>query len=106
MEDGAGMKIVFRFDKVASANARLKIEDVRNTIKMLFAEYGFPCVADGEDLAFKGTDHEDDYADMWHIILRLLKSEWFISSASSCIWQDEDDEEDVLSQAWKASKLG
>lgn len=99
------MKIVFRFDKVACANAGLKVEDVRYTIKKLFAEYGLPCIADGEYLAFEDADREDDYADMWSIILGLLKSEWFISSASSCIWQDDDGEEDVLSQVWKVSRL-
>ena len=99
------MKIVFKFDRVASNKAGLRVEDVRHTIKKLFAEYGLPCVADGEDLAFQDAGREDDYADMWHIIIGLLKSEWFVSSASSCIWQDEDGEEDVLSQAWKARRL-
>lgn len=99
------MKIVFRFDKVASAKAGLKIEDIRHTIMNLFAEYELPCVADGEYLAFEDASREDDYADMWHIIIGLLKSECFVSSASSCIWQDEDGEEDVLSQAWKARRL-
>ena len=38
---------------------------------------------------------------MWDIILSLLRSEWFMACAASCVWQDEDGEEDVLAQAGK-----
>jgi len=100
------MKIVFKLDEVAIAKAEYKIEDVRHTIKNLFAERGLPCVIDdGDELAFEDTGREDDYADMWQIIIGLLKSEWFISSVSSCVWIDEDGEEDVLSQAWKVREF-
>jgi len=38
---------------------------------------------------------------MWDIILSLLHSEWFMDCAASCVWQDEDGEENVLVQAGK-----
>jgi len=30
--------------------------------------------------------------------LSLLRADWFLECAASCVWQDEDGEEDVLSQ--------
>lgn len=97
------MKVTFTFDEVAMAALSIKGADVRHTIKKLFAERGLPCTSDGAELAFEDVGREDDYADMWHVILGLLKSAWFISSASSCLWEDEDGIEDVLAQAWKVS---
>ncbi|MBD5093558.1 MAG: hypothetical protein HDT26_04600 [Subdoligranulum sp.] len=38
---------------------------------------------------------------MWDIILALLRADWFLKCAASCVWQDEDGEEDVLSQVRK-----
>ena len=62
---------------------------------------GLPCVPDGDVLAFKDKGHGDDFAVMWDIILSLLRSDWFMDCASSCVWQDESGEEDVLAQAGK-----
>lgn len=95
------MKVTFTFDVAATSAAGLRIEDVRHTIKKLFAERGLPYTSDGAELTFEDVGREDDYADMWHVILGLLKSAWFITSASSCLWEDEDGIEDVLAQAWK-----
>ncbi len=52
-------------------------------------------------LVFEDKGHGDDFATMWDIIMALLRAEWFLDCASSCVWQDEDDEEDVLAQAGK-----
>jgi hypothetical protein len=38
---------------------------------------------------------------MWDIILSLLRADWFMDCAASCVWQDEDGEEDILAQAGK-----
>ncbi len=38
---------------------------------------------------------------MWDIILALLRADWFLDCTVSCVWQDEDGEEDVLVQAEK-----
>lgn len=95
------MKVTFTFDEAATSAAGIYLEDVRHTVKKLFAERGLPCTSDGTELAFEDVGREDDYADMWHVILGLLRSDWFITSASSCLWEDEDGVEDVLTQAWK-----
>lgn len=97
------MKVTFTFDKATTSAAGLRLEDVRHTVKKLFAERGLPCTSDGTELAFEDVGREDDYADMWIVILGLLRSEWFIKAASSCLWEDEDGEEDVLAQAWKVA---
>ena len=91
------MKIEFTFDPKAVEQQGYTINDVYNTIKKHFSEK--------EALAFGDNGQENDYAYMWSIILRLLKSEWFVKFASSCTFFDDDDtEEDVLSQAWKVQK--
>jgi hypothetical protein len=99
------MKIEFTFDPKAIEQQGYAVNDVYSTIKKHFAGKGLPCIADGEVLAFGDNGQENDYAYMWNIILRLLKSEWFVAFASSCTFFDDDDiEEDVLSQAWKVQK--
>ena len=95
------MTVNFTFDKAAIERRGRTLEDVHRTVKSLFAAHGLPCAADGNALSFKDKGHGDDFACMWDIILSLLRSEWFMACAASCIWQDEDGEEDVLSQAGK-----
>ena len=50
--------------------------------------------------------HGDDFAIMWDIILSLLRSDWFMECAASCVWQDEDGEEDILAQVGKVQEQG
>ena len=96
------MNVRFSFDKVAAERCGCTLEAVHQTIKSLFAVHGFPCVSDGETLVFKDKSHGDDFAVMWDIILSLLRSDWFVECATSCVWLDEDGEEDILAQVGKA----
>ena len=96
------MQVCFSFDKTAVERRGCTMETVRQTIKSLFAAHGLPCVSDGDTLAFRDKGHGDDFATMWDIILSLLRANWFLDCAASCVWQDEDGEEDILSQAGKA----
>lgn len=66
--------------------------------KSLFAAHYFPCVSERNVLSFIDKGHGDDFATMWDIILSLLRSEWFMNCAASCVWEDENGVEDVLSQ--------
>ena len=95
------MQVNFTFDKAAVERRGRTLEDVHRTVKSLFAVHDFPCTADGDTLSFKDKGHGDDFACMWDIILSLLRSEWFMACATSCVWRDEDGEEDVLAQAGK-----
>ena len=95
------MKVKFSFDKAAVERRGYTLKTVRQTVKSLFAAHGFPCISDDGVLAFEDKGHGDDFAVMWDIILSLLRSEWFMDCAASCVWQDEDGEEDVIVQAGK-----
>ena len=75
-------------------------------IKNLFTAHDFPCVFDGDALAFRSKAHGDDFATMWDIILSLLRSDWFLDCATSCVWLDEDGEEDILAQVGKVQEQG
>ena len=96
------MNVKFSFDEAMVKRRGFMLEDVHQTIKSLFAAHDFPCVSEGDVLSCTGKSHGDDFAVMWDIILSLLRSDWFLDCAASCVWQDEDGEEDILSQAGKA----
>lgn len=95
------MEVRFSFDKAAVARCSYTLEAVHQTIKILFAVHGFPCVFDGDTLVFKDKGHGDDFVVMWDIILSLLRTDWFMDCAVSCVWRDEDGAEDILAQAGK-----
>ena len=58
------MNVKITFDKAAVKRRGLVLENVRQTVKS-------------------------------------LRADWFRDCAASCVWQDEDGEEDVLAQAGK-----
>ena len=94
------MKVKFTFDEAAATRRGHTLEGMRRTVKGLFAAHDLPCVCDdGGTLAFGDKGHGDDFACMWDIILALLRSEWFLACAASCVWQDGENEEDILPAA-------
>ena len=95
------MEVKFLFNRTAVERRGYTLENVRQTVKSLFAVHDLPCVSDGEVLIFQDKGHGDDFASMWDVILSLLRADWFRDCAASCVWQDEDGEEDVLAQAGK-----
>ncbi len=95
------MKVKFSFDRVAVERQGYTMRDAYRTAKELFTAHDLPCVSDGAVLVFKDKGHGDDFAVMWVIILALLRADWFLDCAVSCVWQDEDGEEDVLVLAGK-----
>ena len=100
------MNVKFSFDKATVERRGFTLEDVHRTIKSLFAACDFPCVSEEDVLSFTDKGHNDDFAVMWDIILSLLRADWFLDCADSCVWQDEDGEEDILFQSGKASEQG
>ncbi len=95
------MNVKISFDKDAVERQGYRLEDARQTVKNLFSVHELPCISEDSVLAFKDKGHGDDFAVMWDIILAMLRADWFLACAASCVWQDEDGEEDVLSQVRK-----
>jgi hypothetical protein len=96
------MKVEFTFDPQRIARQGYTVDAVHQTLKKNFAVKGLRCVSEQDTLVFSDNGNENDFANMWAIIMALLQTEWFTNFASSCIWYDDDGtEEDVLSQAWK-----
>ncbi len=95
------MTVKISFNKAAVERWDCRLEDARQTVKNLFAIHNLPCISEDSVLAFKDKGHGDDFAVMWDIILTLLRADWFLACAASCVWQDEDGEEDILSQVRK-----
>ena len=98
------MQVNFTFDKAAVERRGHALEDVHRTVKSLFAAHDLPCIVDGDTLSFQDKGHGDDFACMWDIILSLLRSDWFMDCAASCVWLDEDSEEDILAQAVRSQQ--
>lgn len=97
---GKLMRVDFEFDKELVAASEYTLADIYETIKREFAASNLPCVSDGEVLSFEGIGEENDWANMWVIIINLTDSEWFMKFATSCIWYNDNNEwEDVLSLA-------
>ncbi len=92
------MNVKISFDKAAVERQGYRLKDAHQIVKNLFAAHHFPCDIEDNVLTFKDKGHGDDFAVMWDIILALLRADWFLECAASCVWQDEDGEEDVLSQ--------
>lgn len=96
------MKVEFSFDKHKVEQHGYTLDTVHSTIKKNFAAKNLCCVADGDVLAFQDNGGVNDFANMWAIIMALLRTTWFVPLAASCTWYEDDgSEEDVLSQAWK-----
>ena len=95
------MTVKISYDKAIIERRGFILEDVHQTTKSLFAAHDFPCVSERNILSFIDKGHGDDFATMWDIILFLLRSEWFMDCAASCVWENENGMEDVLSQVRK-----
>ena len=95
------MTVQFTFDKAAVKRQGRTLDDIHRTVKTLFAVHDLPCTDDSDSLTFQDKGHGDDFAVMWDIIMSLLRAEWFMACAASCVWKDEGGEEDVLAQARK-----
>ena len=97
------MKVKISFDKTTVERRGHTLEAMQQTVKSLFAIHGLPCIAEDSVLTFADKGHGDDFAVMWGIILALLRTGWFMDCTASCVWQDENGEEDILSQVGKIS---
>ena len=93
------MKVEFAFDEAAVAQQGHTMNDVYYTIKKLFEKYGLPCVSENAVLAFEDKGSKHDFAHMWSIIMGLTRSDWFLDSATSCVWYEGEKREDVLRKA-------
>ena len=99
------MNVKFSFDKAAVERRGHTLETVHQIVKSLFAAHDLPCVSDDGILSFEDKGHGDDFACMWDVILLLLRSDWFMDCGATCVWQDEDGEEDLLSAVRATSAL-
>ena len=100
------MKVEMTFNDVAVRNNGYTLGDIYYTIQSAFAKRGITCSSESEVLTFEGTGSERDFANIGNLLLDLLKADWFIKCASSCVLFDDDDtEEDVLSQSTEIRKM-
>ena len=103
------MKVEITLDQRKVEQQGYTADAVCQTVKQNFEAKGFHCMEDGERMSFVGHSGENDFSELWSILMALLRTEWFPALASSCIWHDDDGtKEDVLSQAWKVQgrKMG
>jgi hypothetical protein len=93
------MRVDFSFDQKMIEDNGYTMADIYRTVKSEFEKKNISCISDGETLSFSGGERKNDFSNMWAIILRLTRSDWFLRYATSCIWREDNDKwEDVLRQ--------
>ena len=101
------LRVEFAFDQNLLAGYGYTEDDVIGSIKAAYAKYGIRCATEKPVLSFVGGERESDFAHMWIIIMDLCDSAWFWDCATSCMWYNEGDSEDVLAYAKeKQRKIG
>lgn len=96
------LRVDMTFDQQKVEQQGYTLAAVRQTIQKNFAAHGLRCVQHGSTLTCTGCGSADDFADLWAVIMALLRTEWFPALAASCVWQDDNGgQEDVLAQAGK-----
>lgn len=101
----ATMQVRFTFDDALMKQNGYERANVYYTLKKHFSQRGLPCISEDEVLAFADTGNENDYGNLWAIIMGLVKSDWFDKCASSCVFEEDGEIEDVLSQLPKLRQI-
>ena len=100
------MRVEMTFNDEAISVNGYKKQDIYQTLKKAFIQRGLRCSSDNEILSFEDSGNENDYANMWVLLVNLLKFDWFVKCASSCVFFDDDDTtEDVLCQATEIRQM-
>lgn len=99
------MQVRFTFSDELMEQNGMERRDVYYTLKKNFKQRGLVCVSDDETLIFEDTGKEDDYGHMWAIIIALVESDWFEKCASSCVFVEDGEEEEVVSQIPELKKI-
>ncbi len=95
------MRIDFTFSEDKVRELGHSLGDAYYGVKRFFEKENLPCIRDDEVLSFTDNGGKDDYANIWHIVLCLFGTDWFTKCATSCVFIEGDEEEDILAQAWK-----
>ena len=96
------MRVDMTFDQQKVEQQGYTLDAVRQAIQKNFEAHGLRCVQDGPVLTCADCGGKDDFANLWAVIMALLRTEWFPALASSCVWQDDNGaQEDLLAQAEK-----
>ena len=92
------MQVRFTFDDELMKKNGYERQNIYYTIKKHFLKRGLKCISENENLVFTDAGNENDYGNMWSIILGLVLSDWFVDCATSCIFEEDGETEDVLVQ--------
>lgn len=99
------MRVAMTFDRQKVEQQGYTLADVRQTIQKNFEVYSLHCIQDGATLSCANHGGEDDFANLWAVIMALLRTAWFPALVSSCVWQDDNGiQEDLLAQAEKLQR--
>lgn len=99
------MQVKFTFSADLMEKNNIDRNDVYYTLKNHFSQRGLVCISENDVLAFGDTGKEDDFGNMWAIIVGLIRCDWFDKCASSCVFIEDDYEEDVLIQIPELRKI-
>lgn len=96
------MGVDMTFDQQKVEQQGCTLDTVRHAIQKNFEAHGLHCVQNGPVLTCADHGGEDDFANLWAVIMALLRTDWFLALVSSCVWQDDNGaQEELLAQAGK-----
>ena len=99
------MKVEITFCSDALARRGYSVEHAEWTVRRAFGRFGLACTVEAGGLTVHDRGGEDDFANLWRVLMALLRSDWFSDCAAKCVWYDDDGtSEDVLAQAWKLKR--
>lgn len=99
------LQVRFTFSDELMKQNDIERNAVYYTLKKNFEQRGLVCILEDDVLVVKGTGQEDDYGNIWAVLMGLIESDWFIKCANSCDYIENGEVEDVLAQVPKARKL-
>lgn len=96
------MKVEIAFCSDALVQRGYSVEHAEQTVRRAFGRFGLVCTVEAGGLTVHDRGDKDDFANLWRVLMALLRSDWFPDCAAKCVWYDDDGtSEDVLAQAWK-----
>nr|WP_326186367.1 hypothetical protein [uncultured Oscillibacter sp.] len=99
------MKVEIAFCSDALVQRGYSVDHAEQTVRRAFGRFGLVCTVGADGLTVHDRGDKDDFANLWRVLMALLRSDWFLDCAVKCVWHDDDGtSEDVLAQAWKLKR--
>ena len=88
------MRVDMTFDQQKVEQQGYTLAAVRQTVQKNFAAHGLHCVQNGPVLSCADCGSADDFADLWAVIMALLRTEWLTTAHRRICWPRRESSRD------------